>query len=239
MFETSDNGRISKTATGGSPAGVVIAADSKTAYVSNRADGTVVRVTGIDGGTPVVDATAQVGAEPIGLALSPTGQKLFVAEYAESRVSVIDTATMQVVQSLAVDRPRALMVTNNLDTNDDDETLIVAEYFGAPVAGAEVDDDGRTGNVRLISVADLTSIKDLGLASIDSGFPAGGVATNATVHAAPNQLGAVAVANGRLYVTSGCGLRRKGRRDSTTTCSRSSTSVTSRARKKSATRAAR
>src|SRR5579862_5593735 len=47
VFETSDHARISKTATGGLPAGVVIAADSKTAYVSNRADGTVVRVTGI------------------------------------------------------------------------------------------------------------------------------------------------------------------------------------------------
>src|SRR5438477_87597 len=82
-------------ATGGAPANVVLAADNATAYVSNRADGTVVRVSGIDGGTPAVDATVMVGAEPVGLALSPTGKLLFVAEYAESRVSVIDTGTMQ------------------------------------------------------------------------------------------------------------------------------------------------
>jgi DNA-binding beta-propeller fold protein YncE len=201
IFETTNNGPTGKVATGGSPASVVIGPDSKTAFVSNRADGTVVRITGIDGGTPAIDATAQVGSEPIGLALSPTGRQLFVAEYAESRVSVIDTATMTITSSFAVDRPRALMVTNNLDTNDGDETLIVAQYFGTPVSGHESLDDGRTGHVKLVSLADLTSARDLGLAPIDSGFPKGGVAGNPTVHASPNQLGAVAVNNGRVYIT--------------------------------------
>jgi DNA-binding beta-propeller fold protein YncE len=201
VFETSDNARTAKVATGGSPASVAIAPDNTTAYVANRADGTVVRVRGIDGGTPAIDATAQVGAEPIGIALSPTGAKLFVAEFAESRVSVIDTATMQVSQSFPIDRPRALMVTNNLDANDSDETLIVAPYFGTPVPGGEASDDGRVGHVEVYSLGDLTDVKDVSLASIDSGFPAGGVAGNPTVHAAPNQLGAVAVANGRVYVT--------------------------------------
>jgi len=202
IFSTSDNSRSAKVATGGEPANVVIGPDSKTAYVSNRADGTVVRVSGIDGGTPSVDATVQVGAEPIGLALSPTGGKLFVAEFAESRVSVINTSTMQLVQSIAIDRPRALLVTNNKDTNDDDETLIVAQFFGTPIAGAEAKDDGRTGHVQLRSLADLTTSKDISLASIDSGFAQGGVAGNPTVHASPNQLGALAVANGRIYITS-------------------------------------
>jgi YVTN family beta-propeller protein len=201
VFETSDNSRTAKVATGTDPANVVIAPDSKTAYVSNRGDGTVVRVTGIDGGTPAVDATAQVGSEPIGLALSPTGKQLFVAEYAESRVSVIDTATMTVTSSFAVDRPRALAVTNNLDQNDADETLIVAQYFGTVTGGGEGKDDGRAGHLRLASLADLATPKDIGLAAIDSRFPAGGVATNPTVHASPNQLGAIAINNGRLFVT--------------------------------------
>jgi DNA-binding beta-propeller fold protein YncE len=202
VFQTSDNSRTGKVATGGSPGNVVIAADNTTAFVSNRADGTVVRVTGLDGGTPAVDATVMVGAEPIGLALSPTGKQLFVAEYAESRVSVIDTTTMQLVQSFPADRPRALMVTNNLDDSDDDETLVIAHFFGTPVAGGEASDDGRIGHVDLRSLADLTTAKDIALAPIDSGFAQGGVAGNPTVHAAANQLGAVTVANGRLYVTS-------------------------------------
>ncbi|MEO8551760.1 MAG: cytochrome D1 domain-containing protein [Kofleriaceae bacterium] len=202
VFETSDNSRTAKVATGASPAGVVIAPDSRTAYVANRGDGTVVRVTGIDGGTPAVDATAQVGSEPIGLALSPTGKQLFVAEYAEGRVSVIDTATMTVTTSFAADRPRALAVTNNLDASDDDETLIVADYFGTPVPGRESKDDGRTGHVTLIALKDLATVQDLKLAGIDSGFPAGGIAANPNVHASPNQLGALALNKGKLFVTS-------------------------------------
>ncbi|HET9991138.1 MAG TPA: hypothetical protein VFQ65_21545, partial [Kofleriaceae bacterium] len=48
VFQTSDNSRTAKVPTGSTPAGVVIAPDSKTAYVSNRGDGTVVRVANID-----------------------------------------------------------------------------------------------------------------------------------------------------------------------------------------------
>ncbi|MBA3460343.1 MAG: YncE family protein [Deltaproteobacteria bacterium] len=202
VFQTSDHARTAKVATGGNPSSVVIAADSKTAFVANRADGTVVRVTGIEGGTPSIDATVSVGAEPIGLALSPTGKKLFVAEYAESRVSVIDTESMTVSSTFAVDRPRALYVTNNLDENDDDETLIVTQFFGVPTPNGEARDDGRTGKVRVYSLADQSTYKSISLAPIDSGFPRGGVAGNPTVKAAPNQLGAIAVANGKVFITS-------------------------------------
>ncbi len=200
VFQASDNARLSKIATGAWPSSVVIAADNKTAYVANRGDGTIVRITGIDGGTPAIDATIQVGAEPAGLALSPTGKTLFVAEYAESRVSVIDTKTVQIVKTMPFDRPRALLVTNNLDDSDDDETLAVAEFFGRPVAEAK--DDGRTGYVRLYSLANLDDFKPLTLQPIDSGFAKGGVSTNPSVKTAPNQLGAIATAQGRIYITS-------------------------------------
>lgn len=202
VFQTSDNARLSKVATGGNPSSVVIAANNTTAFVSNRADGTVVRVVGIDGGTPSVDATVDVGAEPVALALSPSGKKLFVAEMAESRVSIIDTKTMELLESIDVDRPRALTITNNLDTNDDDETLVVTQFFGVATPGGEAKDTGRTGKVRLYSLADLSTYRSIELAPIDSGFPAGGVAGNPTVFASPNQLSAVAVANGRVFVTS-------------------------------------
>ena len=45
-------------------------------------------------------------------------------------------------------------MTNNLDDSDADETLVVAEYFGRPVAGGEAKDDGRTGYVRLFSLGE-------------------------------------------------------------------------------------
>lgn len=201
VFQTSDHARTAKVATGASPSSVVIAPDTTTAYVANRADGTVVRVVGIDGGTPAVNATVDVGAEPVALALSPTGTQLFVAELAESRVSVIDTATMLVQTTFAVDRPRALLVTNDLDQDDADETLVVTQYFGVATPGGEAKDTGRTGRAQLRGLADLTTSKAVDFAPIDSGFPRGGVAGNPTVSASPNLLSAIATANGRLYIT--------------------------------------
>lgn len=202
VFQTSDHARTAKIATGTTPASVALTADGTAAYVANRGDGTVVRVAGIDGGTPRIDATIEVGAEPVAVALSPSGTRLFVAELAESRVAVIDTATLQVVASVAVDRPRALLVTNNGDASEDDERLIVTELYGAPVPGKEAKDDGRTGTVHVLALADLAQRKTITLAPIASGFPRGGVAGNPSVTTAPNQLAAVATAQGRLYVTS-------------------------------------
>jgi YVTN family beta-propeller protein len=193
VFATADNSRTAKVQTGGNPSSVVIAADNKTAYVANRADGTVVKVSGIDGGTPSVTATTDVGAEPAGLALSPSGKRLFVAEFAGSRVSMINTATMQVEGSVTVDRPRAVLVTNNGDNSDADEKLVVAQYYGTPVPGREAKDDGRTGLVSVFTAETLAKSADITLASIDSGL---GVKTS------PNQLAAMAVAANRVYVTS-------------------------------------
>lgn len=156
VFQTADHARISKLATGGNPSSVVIAPDGKTAYVANRADGTVVRIADIDGGTPAITATVGVGAEPAGLALSPSGRQLFVAEYAQSRVAVIDTRQMAITATIAIDRPRALAVTNNGDHDDADERLVVAQFFGVPVPGREAKDDGRTGRVVTLALADLT-----------------------------------------------------------------------------------
>ncbi|MBA3541716.1 MAG: beta-propeller fold lactonase family protein, partial [Deltaproteobacteria bacterium] len=169
VFQTSDNSRTAKVTTGGGPSSVVMASDNTTAYVANRSDGTVVRITGIEGGTPAITKTVEVGAEPVALALSPTGTRLFVAELAQSRVSVIDTATMEVIQTIDVDRPRALLVTNNLDDSDDDETLVVPQFYGVPVAGKEGKDDGRTGRIRMFSLGDLAQAKDITLAPLDSG----------------------------------------------------------------------
>jgi DNA-binding beta-propeller fold protein YncE len=201
VFDTTSDMLLSKTATGTTPANVVLTADGKTAYVSNRGDATVVAVTGLDTATPAIASTVAVGAEPIGLALSPTGASLFVAEFAESRVSVIDTATMKISSTIPMDRPRALLVTNNLSGNDAAETLIAPSFFGAPVPGQESLDTGRTGNVQLVSLGNLSQVKTVTLGSIDSGFAQGDVTGNPTVHASPNQLGAVAFAKGRVYIT--------------------------------------
>src|SRR6185295_17649664 len=202
VFQTADNSRTDKLATGSNPSSVVIAPNGRIAYVANRGDGTVVRISWIDGGPPEITATVDVGAEPAGLALSPSGKQLFVAEYAQSRVSVIDTATMKIGTTIPIDRPRALVVTNNGDRNDADEQLIVASYFGVPVPGREAKDDGRTGRVARFSLANLGAAADITLSPMDSGFHKDGLAANPTVMTSPNQLSAMAVSGKRVYITS-------------------------------------
>ncbi|HEU0035860.1 MAG TPA: hypothetical protein VFQ53_34845 [Kofleriaceae bacterium] len=202
IFDTATQARTALVPTGTRPSAVVIDPDNETAYVANRSDGTVVRITGLGGASPHVDATIDVGAEPIALALTPSGRRLYVAELAESRIAVIDTASQQVVGSIAVDRPRALLVTNDGDRDDNDESLIVTQLYGVPEPGREAKDDGRTGLVHVYAVADLSETRTITLQPIDSGFAKAGVAGNPTVLTSPNQLAALATANGRLYVTS-------------------------------------
>lgn len=197
FFKTSDNTKIATATTGTEPWSVILHPDSKTAFVANRAAASVVKVTGINTASPMVGTPVNVGSEPTGLALSPRGTKLYVAEWAEGRVSVIDTASMAVTGTITgLRNPRAVAVTNNGDTNEDDETLIVAEFFGKIVDGKEGQDDGRQGELKLYSTRDNTSqggITFNPLTAAEAGF---GVATS------PNQLGALAINAGKVYATS-------------------------------------
>jgi YVTN family beta-propeller protein len=194
VFLTADDTRRSKVTTGDEPSAVVIAPDSKTAYVANRAAATVVKVTGLDTATPTVSDPLAVGSEPTGLALSPTGARLFVAEHAEGRVSVVDTATFAVTDTIDDPaHPRALLVTNDGDGDDADELLVVPEFFGEPNGDGEASNTGRTGRVRLYRLSDLAAQAPILFDPFDSGF---------TDLAAPNQLWSVSVRAGRVYVTS-------------------------------------
>lgn len=201
LFSTADNTRRAKIPTGDEPASVVFSPDGKALYVANRGAGTVSRIIDL-AAAPKVDQTTEVGAEPVALALSPTGARLFVAELAESRVAALETVTMQVIGSVKVDRPRALLVTNDNDADDSDELVVVPQFYGVPVPGKEGRDDGRTGRVRRLSATDLSDKGDITLAPIDSGFPRGGVQGAPTVTTSPNQLAALATANGKIFVTS-------------------------------------
>ncbi len=212
IFSTIDDTRTARVTTGREPFAVVIHPDNRTAFVANRGDATVVEIDGI--GTPGahVAASVDVGSEPTGLALSPTGAKLFVAEWAEGRVSVIDTASMTVTASIdGLRNPRAVAVTNNGDDSDDDETLVVTEFFGAPnpdVSGcasgsAETCDTGRIGRVLRYAVSDLSAQAPIVFAPFDSGFaPPGVEAGSAALTTSPNQLYAAAVQGQKVYVTS-------------------------------------
>jgi YVTN family beta-propeller protein len=124
------NEKVAEIPVGKEPFSVVIAPDDKTAYVANREDGTVMKLSGINGSSPSVVATVTVGSEPTGLALTPTGEKLVVTEFAEGRVSLINTANMQILTSKNVRNPRAVAISNNGDADDSNDRVIVTEFYG-------------------------------------------------------------------------------------------------------------
>lgn len=198
--------------TGEEPVAIVIHPNNDTAFVANRASASVVRVEGLQAGTAAVTIALDVGSEPTGLALSPTGARLFVAEWAEGRVSVVDTASMTRLGAIEAPRnPRAVAVTNDGDTDDDDETLIVTEFYGEPnpdISGcpsenSEVCDSGRLGRVRRYNLSDLSPQSPIIFQPLDSGFaPSTSPPDAPTVMAAPNQLYSAAVQGDKVYVTS-------------------------------------
>ena len=210
LFDAASNVRIAVVQVGDEPSSLVFSPDGKTLYVALRAAAAVVKVTGADTATPTVAGQVEVGSEPTGIALSPTGATLYVSEWAEGRVSAIDTTTMtETAATTEPANPRALAVTNNGDTSDADELIVVPEFYGAPT-GIEGANDSRSGVVRLLNAADLTTVAVIDLPALDTGFkrdlanpPADTDdvrGTGAAVTASPNQLASVAISKGRAYV---------------------------------------
>lgn len=197
FFATATNMKLSTVQTGDTPAAVVIAPDKTTAYVANRADATVVKITGINTTSPTVGTKVNVGSEPTGLALSPTGASLYVAEFGEDHISVIQTATMTRADFASnVRNPRAISVTNNGDMSDADETVIVPEFYGDPQVNGEGLNAGRRGTIRLFNAGTGAADGVISLAPFAN--------TDATFEptTSPNQLYAVAVAGKRIFVPS-------------------------------------
>lgn len=203
VFDAATGARTALVATGPKPSAIVIHPDDTTMFVANRGDATVVKVTGLDTATPDVGDPLDVGSEPTGLALSPTGDTLYVAEWAEGRIAVIDTATMVERGSIdAPKNPRGVAVTNDGDQDDDDEIIVVPEFYGEPT-GTEGTDTSRAGRVRLYSALDLGPQTPILLAPIDSGFaPVGAPVGTPTVMTSPNQLWTAIIIGQKIYLPS-------------------------------------
>ncbi len=167
------------------------------------------------------------GSEPSGLAISPNGTTLYVSNWAEGTVTVVDTATLSahevdLNESLRLTgvlgpattasrpglaRPYGIVVTNDGDTEDDDETVYVTEFFGQDDLAATFTDDSffdtnKQGFVYRFDTGSETVSTPISLGSTaDTTFLDGnGVAAGCF----PNQLFSVALDNDRLYVTGLC-----------------------------------
>jgi YVTN family beta-propeller protein len=204
LFDTTTDTRIAEIATGGEPSSVVWHPNDDTAFVANRADATVVKITGLKGNAPTAGTPLPVGSEPAGLALSPTGAILYVAESAEGRVAVVNTTSMTEVAAIdAPKNPRALAVTNDGDLDDTDELIIVPEFFGEAGPGEEATDTSRSGRVRIYDASTLAPTTPITLAALDSGFAPSTAAPGApSVMTSPNQLFSVHVLGTKIFVTS-------------------------------------
>ncbi|MDB4975116.1 MAG: collagen triple helix repeat domain protein [Myxococcaceae bacterium] len=208
---------------GSEPWQVVISPDSQTAFVVLRRDQKLVRIKNLST-RPEVDGYAYVGSEPTSLALSPSGRTAYVANWGNGDLSVVDTGALQVTSSVdlnaalvktgylgkvsarpALAHPRSITVTNDLDGDDRDETLLVTEYFSQQVqevlATGLNADVARNGIVYKVAASDyavstinLGALEDIGFKDVN-GNPAG---------CFPNQLQSVTVNGNFAYVTSVC-----------------------------------
>jgi len=207
---------------GSEPFQVAISPDGDTAYVVLRDAQKLVKVGSLHSG-PSKSGEVAVGSEPTGVALSPTGKHAYVANWVDGTVSDVDTSSMlatsidlnaplaasgtlgTVTARPALAHPRAIAVTNNLDTNDDDETIYVTEFYAQQNAAEASDgsnsDVRKNGFVYAIKASDK-SVKMITLAPMqDTGFKD---ENNAATGCYPNQLRSIAIAGKFAYVLSVC-----------------------------------
>jgi DNA-binding beta-propeller fold protein YncE len=216
------------------PWAAVVGNDNTTAYVVLRRTQEVAKITNLNG-TPTLGLRVRVGSEPTGIAISPTGRRIYVSNWGEGTVTELDPSSMTITRTIDLNaalagtnylgtvaprpglaHPRALVVTNNGNTSDDDETVYVTEFFSqARLMGVPTDDTafdvGRQGVVYRFNAGTGTvgPVITLGPTQ-DTGFPDSVGSTSETTGGVtgcfPNQLFSAVLdptAN-RLYITGMC-----------------------------------
>ncbi|HXK20921.1 MAG TPA: hypothetical protein VNG33_24085, partial [Polyangiaceae bacterium] len=207
------------------PWAAVIGADDDTAYVILRKAQQLIRIDHLRKGPVIATDSAKLGAEPMGLAISPTGSAIFVANWAEGTLSKVDTGpfphstlvdvNQRLVETLSLGdiksrpglaHPRAVTITDDGDQDEDDETLFVTEFFGQPIPGGINDisavDSNHQGFVYSLAVGTGQPGPTIPISAVKAtGFAdSDGKMTSCF----PNQLYAAAAEGTRLFVTAMC-----------------------------------
>lgn len=216
---------------GEEPWNVVIGNDNDTAYVTLRASKQVARITGLSTGSPQLDTErADVDGDPTGIAISPTGQLLYVSNWSAGTVSVVDAQSLATVADVDLNQalidtgtlgpsvsqsrkglahPSAVLVTNDGDGSDQDEWVYVTEFFSQDdpsadpgVLGDAYFDEGRQGFVYRFhaTVGTMSPAIPLG-STADTGFLD---STGGVTGCFPNQLSALAQDGTRVYAAGMC-----------------------------------
>ncbi|MFO0563558.1 MAG: hypothetical protein U0269_36375 [Polyangiales bacterium] len=215
------------TGAGSEPWAVVLDNAGDRAFVVLRGEQRVVRIDNVRTAPVIAAQRGTTGSEPTAIAIAPNGSKLFVANWVDGTVTVLSTADLSRVATVdlnaslaasgmlgtvtarpALAHPRALVVTNDGDADDADETVYVTEFFGQRRT-AGVPNDGTTEydldhqgviyrfNAGTGAVAPLVTIAPV----TDTGFVA---SNNEATGCWPNQLANLAINSGRLYVSAVC-----------------------------------
>ncbi len=215
--------KLAEIAVGAEPVAVTIDPTCASAYVLVRKDQKLVRIDGLKT-TPVKGPEVAVGSEPTGLAQTPLGHMLWVANWIDGTLSGIDAGTMKVTKTVdlnaalaaagyagkglatrpALSHPRSVAITNNGDSIEDDETMYVTEFYAqqkAPLAAdgsnADVNKVGLLYKIKL-SAPTPTIIE---LPPVDMGFHDH---KDGPASCYPNQLQALTIQGGFGYVASVC-----------------------------------
>ncbi len=100
VFDTRTTNLIGFIPTGIRPVGIAVTPDGSRLYIANQGDNlTGTTVTAVDTTTNSVINTITVDEGPTSLVISPDGQRVYVANQTTNDVSVISTATNQVITS--------------------------------------------------------------------------------------------------------------------------------------------
>lgn len=133
VIDTSTKAVLAKVGVGMDPRGMVASPDGSHVYVLNRGNGSVgsatMSVIDTDPGSATVNtvtAVVKVGNEPVGLAVSPDGKRLYVSDLYEGAVRVIDTATNALVAKV-----RLGGTVGGIAVSPDGERVYVADPQGA------------------------------------------------------------------------------------------------------------
>jgi DNA-binding beta-propeller fold protein YncE len=230
---------VGEVKVGGEPWQVVVSPDNTKAYVVLRKDQKVVEITGL-GTSPALGRSVEVGSEPTGIAMVPTGRSVWVANWVDGTLTAIDTASMGVKSTVDLNaalaatgyignvtarpglaHPRSLVITNNGDTVDSDESMYVTEYFAqataAETANGSNSDTRKAGVVYRVKLSDH-SVNAITLGAMDDiGFKD---QNGGTAGCFPNQLQAIAMSGKFAYVVSVCASPRgpTGPKVTTTAC---------------------
>ena len=204
----------------------VISPGGEKAYVVLRKTQEVVRIRGLRSDWPREDGRTKVGSEPTGIAMTPSGKRLFVANWVDGTISEVDASKTKMKLKSTIDlnaalvstnllgdiaarpalaHPRSVAVTSNLDGRDDDESVLITEYFAQRTAPLAADgsnaDTSMQGVVyklnlwdRKVQIIPLAPVKDMGFKDQANGLAG----------CFPNQLQSVTIAGPYAYVSSVC-----------------------------------